>query len=136
MNEKAKTTNNGSFLKLFKTLTAHVLSSLKILRLRPQIFKLDKKHYIIQYTPGTIIYYIYHHFPLYYTCTVVSLVCNMIIVLIMFSYFFCTCSIVQDERWGICWDFLISVPLYMYMVWIKRRIFSMSHIFGEKRSKP
>ena len=42
MNEKAKTTNNGSFLKLFKTLTARVLSSLKILWLRPWIFKLDK----------------------------------------------------------------------------------------------
>ena len=40
--KKAKTTNNGSFLKLFKTLTARVLSSLKILRLRLEIFKLDK----------------------------------------------------------------------------------------------
>ena len=30
MNEKAKVSNNGSFLKLFKTLTARVLSSLKI----------------------------------------------------------------------------------------------------------
>ena len=39
LNEKAKTTNNGSFLKL---LTARVLSSLKILGLRPQIFKLAK----------------------------------------------------------------------------------------------
>ena len=34
---------NGSFLKLFKTLTARVLSSLKILALRPRIFKLDKR---------------------------------------------------------------------------------------------
>ena len=42
LNEKAKTTNNGSFLKLFKTLTAHVFSSLKIIRLRPRTFKLDK----------------------------------------------------------------------------------------------
>ena len=39
LNEKAKTTNNGSFLKLFKT---RVLSSLKIAGLRPRIFKLDK----------------------------------------------------------------------------------------------
>ena len=29
LDEKAKATNNGSFLKLFKILTAHVLSSLK-----------------------------------------------------------------------------------------------------------
>ena len=42
LNEKAKTTNNGSFLKLFKTLTARVLTSLKILWLRPRIFRLDK----------------------------------------------------------------------------------------------
>ena len=33
LNEKAKTTNNGSFLELFKTLTARVLSSLKIIGL-------------------------------------------------------------------------------------------------------
>ena len=33
MNEKAKTTDNGSFFKLFKTLTARVLSSLKSLYL-------------------------------------------------------------------------------------------------------
>ena len=39
---KQKTTNNGSFLKLFKTLTTRVLASLKILGLRPRIFKLDK----------------------------------------------------------------------------------------------
>ena len=32
---------NGSFLKLFKTLTARVLSNLKIIGLRPRIFKLD-----------------------------------------------------------------------------------------------
>ena len=38
-NEKA---NNGLFLKLFKALTAHVLSSLKVLGLRHRIFKLDK----------------------------------------------------------------------------------------------
>ena len=31
LNEKAKTTKNGSFLKLFKTLTARVLSSQKLL---------------------------------------------------------------------------------------------------------
>ena len=49
LNKKAKTTNNGSLLKLFKTLTARVLSSLKILGLR-----LIKhccscfKHYIIR----------------------------------------------------------------------------------------
>ena len=42
IDEKAKTTNNGSFLKLFKTLTARVLSSPKIHGLRPRIFKLDK----------------------------------------------------------------------------------------------
>ena len=42
LNEKAKTTNNGAFLKLFKTLTARVLSSLKIIGLRPRTFKLDK----------------------------------------------------------------------------------------------
>ena len=42
LNEKPKTTNNGSFLKLFKTLTARVLSSPKLLGLRPRIFKLDK----------------------------------------------------------------------------------------------
>ena len=41
MREKAKTTNNGSFLKLFKTLTARVLLSLKIIGQRPRIFKLD-----------------------------------------------------------------------------------------------
>ena len=42
-----------TFLELFKTLTARVLSSLKILGLRPGIFKLDKtllftcfKHYL------------------------------------------------------------------------------------------
>ena len=34
LNEKAKTTNNGAFLKLLKTLTARVLSSLKILAVR------------------------------------------------------------------------------------------------------
>ena len=41
LNEKSKT-NNGSFLKLFKTPTARVLSSLEILGLRSRIFKLDK----------------------------------------------------------------------------------------------
>ena len=42
LNEKAKTTNNGSFLKLFKILTTRVLSSLKILGLkRTRVFKLD-----------------------------------------------------------------------------------------------
>ena len=40
LNEKAKTTNNGSFLKLFKTLTARVLSSLKILGLLSRILNL------------------------------------------------------------------------------------------------
>ena len=45
MNEKAKTTNSGSFLKLFKTLTARVLSlRLKILGLRPRIIKLNIKY--------------------------------------------------------------------------------------------
>ena len=43
MNEKAKTTrNNGSSFKLFKTLTARVLSSLIIIWLRHRIFRLDK----------------------------------------------------------------------------------------------
>ena len=39
---KAKTINNGSFLKLFKTLSARVLSRLKIRRRSPRIFRLDK----------------------------------------------------------------------------------------------
>ena len=56
MNEKAKTTNNGSFLKLFKTLTARDLSSPNIFGLRPRIFKFLNlikhccscfKHYVI-----------------------------------------------------------------------------------------
>ena len=43
LNEKAKRTNNGSFLKLFKTLTARAfLSSLKIIGLIPRISKLYK----------------------------------------------------------------------------------------------
>ena len=37
LNAKTKTTNNGSFLKLFKTRTARVLSSLEILGQRPNI---------------------------------------------------------------------------------------------------
>ena len=53
MNEKAKTTNNGSFLKLFKTLTARVLSSLKIRGLRPRISKLDKTLLFVIQAPYT-----------------------------------------------------------------------------------
>ena len=37
LNEKAKRTNNGSFLNMFKTLTAHVLSSLKILGIKYRV---------------------------------------------------------------------------------------------------
>ena len=37
-----KTSNNGAFLKLFKTLTARVLSSLKILGYAFQFFNLIK----------------------------------------------------------------------------------------------
>ena len=52
MNEKAKTTNNGLFLKLFKTLTARVLSSQKLLGYALEFLNLMKhccscfKHYL------------------------------------------------------------------------------------------
>ena len=44
LNEKAKTSNNGSFLKLIKTLTARVLSSLKSLGLTPSNVENVKKN--------------------------------------------------------------------------------------------
>ena len=42
LNEKAKTINKGSLLRLFKTVTVRVLSRLNIIGLRPRIFKHDK----------------------------------------------------------------------------------------------